>query len=85
MKANRQRSETLMMSKPSQNCVEEIKIVRKRREFPETCHGMPEGKLIETLQICLRCGKKFPFKRSRKRCPICESLLRTKTMVLKVR
>jgi len=43
----------------------------------------PDEKLITTVQICLFCERKFPFKRGRKRCPFCQSLLRNKILILK--
>jgi len=73
-----------MSSKHLQYSIEERRIRRKRDEFPEAHHRMPDGKLIETVQICLRCGRKLSFKRGRKRCPHCLGLLRTKTMVFKL-
>ncbi|MDI6691065.1 MAG: hypothetical protein QME50_04245 [Candidatus Bathyarchaeota archaeon] len=73
-----------MSSRHLQYYVEERKTRRESQEFLEAHHRMPDGKLIETVQICLRCRRKFPFKRSRKHCPRCQGLLRTKAMVLKV-
>lgn len=67
----------------SEYCIEERRIRRKGRAFSEVHQRMSDGKLIEKVHICLRCGRKFSFKRSRKRCPRCQSILRTRMIVLK--
>jgi rubrerythrin len=64
-----------MISKQLKNCIDE----REIQEFPED-----QQKLIEKVQICMRCGKKFPLKEGRKSCPRCQGLLRTTTMIRKV-
>jgi rubrerythrin len=67
-----------MPSKPSQCCIEEEK--RKR----DVNQKMLDEKMIALVHVCPCCGRKFPFKRSRKSCPICQGLLRTKTTILKI-
>ncbi|MCK4424142.1 hypothetical protein KAU93_00535, partial [Candidatus Bathyarchaeota archaeon] len=52
-------------------------------EALEVHHRIPDGRLITTVQVCLRCGRKFTYKRGRKRCPRCLGPLIIKTMVLK--
>jgi len=64
--------------------VEERRTRGKRGEFSETYHRIHNRKMIETVQVCLRCGRDFSFKKGRKRCPCCLGFLRTKTVVLKV-
>ncbi|MDH5483431.1 MAG: hypothetical protein OEY22_11245 [Candidatus Bathyarchaeota archaeon] len=55
----------------------------KAQECLEASERMPNGKVIADVQICFNCGGAFPFKRGRRRCPRCQGLLRTKTMILK--
>jgi len=59
-----------------QHCIEE--------ENKETHQKTLDEKSIMLVQICYNCGRKFPFKKRRKRCPYCQSLLRTNTIILKV-
>jgi rRNA maturation endonuclease Nob1 len=49
----------------------------------ETRQKLLDQKSLAVVQICFRCGKKFPFKKTRKNCPYCEGLLRTNVMILK--
>ena len=68
--------------KQSQHCIEEEK--EKTRDFRKVHQKVLEEKSIMRVQVCYRCGRKFPFKERRKRCPYCQSLLRTTTVILKV-
>jgi hypothetical protein len=42
------------------------------------------GKSIVTLQFCINCNRTFAPQRGRKRCPSCQELLRSKTLVIKL-
>jgi hypothetical protein len=74
-----------MPEKQAQYLIEKRKAIGENRALPEPDQEMSCRKSITTLQICARCGGRFPFKKGRKQCPICEGLLRTKTTVLKDR
>jgi rubrerythrin len=72
-----------MLSKHLKYCVEERKTEKEIQEFPKIQQKMFDEKLITLVQVCIRCGRKFPFKKGRKSCPYCQGLLRTNTMMLK--
>jgi rubrerythrin len=65
-------------------CIEEEKEEREISNFYETHQKILDEKSIMQVQICYRCGRKFPFKKGRKNCPYCEGLLRTNVVMLKV-
>ena len=67
-----------------QHCIEEEKENKEIRDFHKAHQKKLDGKSIMLVQICYRCGRKFPFKKRRTRCPYCQGLLRTNTMILKV-
>jgi len=56
------------------------KSLKDKVGFLEAHHRMPDGKLVATVQICLRCGRTLPFKPNRKRCPYCQNILRRKAI-----
>jgi len=64
-----------------QHCIQEEK--EETRNLHQTHRKELDEKSIMLVHICYRCGRKFPFKRRRKRCPYCQGLLRTNTMILK--
>jgi rRNA maturation endonuclease Nob1 len=76
--------EKQMLQKHLQHCIEEEKETSGISRFHEVHQKAPYGKSIILVQVCHRCGRKFPFKNRRKRCPYCQGLLRTNTMILKV-
>jgi uncharacterized CHY-type Zn-finger protein len=53
-------------------------------DFHEPYKKMGDQKSIAKVQICLHCGRKLPLKNGRKNCPYCQSLLRTRTIIIKV-
>jgi len=59
-----------------QHCIEE--------ENRETHQKTLDEKSLMLVQVCYNCGRKFPFKKRRNRCPYCQSLLRTNTIILKI-
>lgn len=73
-----------LFSRSSSCCIEEREANMEVRNFPEAHDKTFNGKLIATVQVCFYCGRRFPLKRGRKRCPMCQSLLRNKTMIIKV-
>jgi len=42
-----------------------------------------EEKKLETMQLCIRCGRTLLFKKGRKSCPCCCGSLAVKTIVVK--
>lgn len=72
-----------MTANQSQYSVENRSVFGEKGESLEAHHRMPDGKLVANVQICLRCGRKFPPKRGRKNCPICQGLLRNRTLVIR--
>jgi rubrerythrin len=58
--------------------------IEEEKENKETHQKTLNEKSIVLVQICYSCGRKFPFKKKRKRCPYCLSLLRTNTIILKI-
>jgi rubrerythrin len=67
-----------------QHCIQEEKGNEEIRHSHEAYRKKLDEKSIMLVHICYRCGRKFPFKKRRKRCPYCQGLLRTNTMILKV-
>jgi ribosomal protein L40E len=66
-----------------QHCIEGKKDNSKLSNFHEVYQKNLAEKSIISVQICLRCGRKLPFKKGRKTCPSCERSLITETIVLK--
>lgn len=58
---------------------------RERRRLPvENTEMTANEKSIVTLQFCMTCNRTFAPQRGRKRCPSCQDLLRSKTLVIKL-
>jgi len=72
-----------MLSKHLKYCVEERKTEKEIQEFPKIQQKMFDEKLITLVQVCIRCGRKFPLKKGHRSCPYCQGLLRTNTIILK--
>jgi len=73
-----------MLSKHLKYCVEERKTEKEIQEFPKIQQKMFDEKLIRLVQVCIRCGRKFPFKKGHRSCPYCQGLLRINTIIPKV-
>ncbi len=57
----------------------------ERRRLPvESTDIAASGKSIVTLQFCMTCNRTFAPQRGRKRCPSCQDLLRSKTLVVRL-
>jgi DNA-directed RNA polymerase subunit RPC12/RpoP len=69
--------ENQTLSRRLQHYVEEEKENGENLDSHEPCQKILDQKSIAAVQICFRCGRKFPFKKGRKRCPYCQSILRT--------
>jgi ribosomal protein L40E len=67
----------------AQHCTEEEKDNSEPSSFHEVYQKNPAEKSIISVQVCLRCGRKLPFKKGRKTCPSCERSLITETIVLR--
>ncbi len=65
----------------SKYCVEDEK-TRRNQEASKAHYRMLDEKLIETVQMCPRCGRKFPLKQGRKHCPHCQGLLKVKNVII---
>jgi rubrerythrin len=61
----------------------EIRNEHKIRNLHEANSRLLQGKIVESVQICIRCGRKYPLKQGRKSCPFCNGLLIAKIMVIK--
>jgi rubrerythrin len=70
--------EKQLLPRHLQHCIEQEKQNKEMRQ------KILDEKSIMLVQICYHCGRRFPFKKRRKRCPYCQSLLRTNTIILKV-
>jgi len=66
-----------MWLKYLQHCIEEEKENSEISSFPKVHQRILDEKSIILVQICHHCGRKLPFKKGRKRCPYCQSILRT--------
>jgi len=64
-----------------QHCIEEEKENSEISSFHKVHQRILDEKLIITVQICHHCGRKLPFKKGRKRCPYCQSILRTNILL----
>ena len=73
-----------MAVKQIQCSVQEKKPSANQSGFFENLNAMPQGKIIELMQTCIECGMTFHPRHGRTRCPCCQGLLLSKTIVLRL-
>jgi rRNA maturation endonuclease Nob1 len=70
-------------SLPQPEAGTEIGNERKVQGSHEVKCTLLQGKIVEGIQVCIRCRRKYPLKQGRKSCPSCSGLLIAKVTLIK--